>query len=135
MTFSKRWYYLYQFSGGKFGEVNILSSMCGHRRWMYLKMRSDQEKYSEVELCTEEFFTIYDGVRETLLSEVGPRSEEVEGETLVNLCENALNQKENPPKYFDFHFGFIPLYEALHEAKQEGRVASTAGSVYKVRFS
>ena len=122
-------------SRGGFGVVKTWSFMCGYRRYMSLKMRSEQEKYSEVELCTEEFFNIYDGVRETLLSEVGPRSEDVEGETLVNLCEGALNPKENPPKYFDFHFGFIPLYEALHEAKREGQVASTNGSVYKVRFS
>ena len=97
-------------------------------------MRLDQEKYSEVELSTEEFFNIYDGVKETLLSEIGPRSDTVEGSTLVDLCESSLNQEANPPKYFDFHFGFIPLYEALHEAKQEGQAESSDGSVYKVRF-
>ena len=54
--------------------------------------------------------------------------------TLAELCEKGLSAKENPPKYFDFHFGFIPLYEALHNAKQEGQVQTKTGSVYKVRF-
>lgn len=120
-------------SRGETGEVKRFA-LVGHRLSMILKMRADQEKYSEVELSTEEFFNIYDGVRETLLSEIGPRSDAVEGKTLVDLCEDALNPKANPPKYFDFHFGFIPLYEALHEAKREGQADSTDGSVYKVRF-
>ena len=135
MTISKRWYYLCQLPGGEIRRGEHIVAYVRPSPVDISEMRSDQEKYSEVELSTEEFFNIYDGVRETLLSEVGPRSDEVEGKTLVNLCEDALNPKENPPKYFDFHFGFIPLYEALHEAKQEGRVASTTGSVYKVRFS
>ena len=66
----------------------------------------------------DEFDAVYNGIKQCLLEEFGieESSHVLDGQALLGFCRNQLKEMKHHPRYFDFQYGFIPLFERFTEA-------------------
>ena len=93
-----------------------------------------QSQPAAIELESEEFHFVYHQVKDILLGELEDPELELEGRQLVERCKSTLDPEKLQSKYYDFRYGFIPLYERLYAAKTVS-LSKPGTQSYPVDFS
>lgn len=87
-----------------------------------------------VELSPTEFEELYEGVRSCLMEAAGlPADFAGDDAELAAQCRRVLSGQRNSPRYFDFYYGFLPLFEKFLAARQQ-REATSQGDPYLLAF-